>query len=286
MGTVQVSLRDSRRRIIRDEVQLTFVNQRQRTLDRRFRVTFKGRSVQLSDIPAAPEGLYQVFITPKRYREKSLFLNVPTGSPAVIDEPFFVEPSQATPVFPSYSILRSQARWSALNAVLQRSKINAQKYGGLGPLEKAGLFNLFAKMQAQVVDGEQTAIDFVEKITDIKPARLLALVKAGLLDRVRTFHQGFHAVPGTLHDFPEGWTRIDPSGSFKTHDRAGNLQLTFAENAQGAFLVDADLDDHQGVEHAFDVLKHRFTGKDTHPYDIHEILVFFQGIDPGYNLKK
>jgi hypothetical protein len=63
----------------------------------------------------------------------------------------------------------------------------------------------------------------------------------------------------------------------------GNLQLTFATNAQEQFAVDADLDDHQGIKHAFDVIKHKFSG-DTHPYDIHEVLVKFQGIDPGYRL--
>jgi hypothetical protein len=63
----------------------------------------------------------------------------------------------------------------------------------------------------------------------------------------------------------------------------GNLQLTFATNAQEQFAVDADLDDHQGIKHAFDVIKHKFSG-DTHPYDIHEVLVKFHGIDPGYRL--
>ena len=49
----------------------------------------------------------------------------------------------------------------------------------------------------------------------------------------------------------------------------------------GAFVADIDLDDHAGLEHAADVLKHKFSGKDTDPYDIHEILVHFHNIDPG-----
>lgn len=73
-------------------------------------------------------------------------------------------------------------------------------------------------------------------------------------------------------------------GSFKTFEKTGNLQLTFARNSAGKFLVDADVDDHQGIQHAFDVLKHKFTSKDTHPFDIHQILLFFQNIDPGYAL--
>lgn len=283
LSTVQANLKDVHGRTIRDEVQFTFVNQNLRTLDRRARADFKGQPVTIPDIPAAPTGLFQVFITPTRYREKSLFLSVPAGTPGVIDETFFVEPREVTPVFPDYAALQSNQQWSALLAVLQKSQIDQQKYTALSDQQKAGLLNLYRKMQAQVVDGGQKVFDFVERLTEVKPARFLALVRSELLVLVRAFHEGFHPVPGALHDFPTGWTRIDPSGSFKTYDRAGNLQLTFAQNAQGAYLVDADIDDHQGVEHAFDVMKHKFTGRDTHPYDIHQILVFFQGIDPAYD---
>jgi len=70
--------------------------------------------------------------------------------------------------------------------------------------------------------------------------------------------------------------------SFKTPDPMGNLQLTFAQNTKKNMAVDADLDDHQGLKHAFDVIKHKFSG-DTNPYGIHQVLVKFQGIDPGYH---
>ena len=49
-------------------------------------------------------------------------------------------------------------------------------------------------------------------------------------------------------------------------------------------MADIDLDDHKGIQHAADVLKHKITGKDTDPYDIHEILIYFQHLDPGYRL--
>jgi hypothetical protein len=32
------------------------------------------------------------------------------------------------------------------------------------------------------------------------------------------------------------------------------------------------------------VLKHRIADRDTHPYDIHNILLYFQDCDPGYEL--
>ena len=40
---------------------------------------------------------------------------------------------------------------------------------------------------------------------------------------------------------------------------------------------------HRGLQDALDVIKPKFSG-DTSPYDIHEVLVKFQGIDPGYDL--
>jgi hypothetical protein len=278
LGSVQANLKDVHGRTISDEVQFTFVNQRLRSLDRRVLVQFSGSPVTLSRIPATPTGLHQLFITPKRYREKSLFVNVPSDSAAILDETFFVEPSAVTPVFPNFQALQTQPQWAALSAVLEASGIDQQKYAVLSDAQRAGLLNLYAKMQAQAVDGGETVFSFIERITEIRPARFFALVREGLLESVQVFHEGFHPVPGTLHVFPTGWTRIDPSGSFKTFDRAGNLQLTFAKNDQNAYLVDADIDDHQGVEHAFDVLNHTFTGRDTNLYDIHEILISFRAL--------
>jgi hypothetical protein len=47
---------------------------------------------------------------------------------------------------------------------------------------------------------------------------------------------------------------------------------------------DIDIDDAGGILHVFQVLRNAVTGRPTHPYDIHEILLAHQGIDPGYQL--
>lgn len=93
-------------------------------------------------------------------------------------------------------------------------------------------------------------------------------------------------VNGGLHHFPPGgWSSVAKPDSFKTlKDPAGNIQLTFAEKADGSTLADIDLDDHKGLKHVADVLKHKFTDNDTAPYDIHEILWFFQRLDAEYRL--
>lgn len=60
--------------------------------------------------------------------------------------------------------------------------------------------------------------------------------------------------------------------------------MTFAQSNSNALLADIDLDDHKGIKHAADVLKHKITGKNTDPYDLHQILIYFQGLDPDYRL--
>jgi len=42
------------------------------------------------------------------------------------------------------------------------------------------------------------------------------------------------------------------------------------------------IDDAGGLEHVFQVLRNKLSGRPTHPYSIHEILVKFQQLDPGY----
>ncbi len=47
-------------------------------------------------------------------------------------------------------------------------------------------------------------------------------------------------------------------------------------------VVNVDIDDAAGLEHVFQVLRNTLSGRPTHPYDIHEILVSYQRLDPGY----
>lgn len=284
-GSILADLRDVQGKGIRGRCRFTLVNQHARSLNRSFEVVFGGRPLPIKgDIPAGPVGIYQIFITPEKYREKNIFLMVPTDKPAQIEEIFFVEPGEVSAKLPTYSTVKQKASWKRLFAVLDNSSITASKYGAMANLKKAGMFNLFAKMEATPLPDKTTVFDHVKKIRNPKPARFFAYVGPALLKLVRADREGFHAVPGALHNFPPGWQRLNSQGSFKTPDRAGNLQLTFAKNSKGEFLVDADIDDHQGIQHAFDVIKHKVTGKDTHPYDIHQILNFFQVIDPGYLL--
>jgi len=84
-----------------------------------------------------------------------------------------------------------------------------------------------------------------------------------------------------LHHQPAGFTH---AGSFKTQDHYGNLQLTFFTNGTD-WVADIDIDNANGLEHVFQVLHNQLTGKPTHPYSIHDILVAYQKLDPAYELE-
>ena len=116
--------------------------------------------------------------------------------------------------------------------------------------------------------------------------RIYARVGKDLLSALRKHPQLYFSVNGGLHHFPDGWTSVTGADSFKTlRDSAGNIQFTFAEKeGEDGYLVDIDLDDHKGLAHIADVLKHKFSGKNTDPYDIHQTLLFAQQLDPEYRL--
>jgi hypothetical protein len=93
----------------------------------------------------------------------------------------------------------------------------------------------------------------------------------------------FHSVSAELHNPVPGYQITD---SFKTLDRYGNLQLTFQRRGTTGddYVADVDIDDAQGIEHIFQVLRNSVSGP-TNPYDIHDILVKEQRLDPGYSFK-
>ena len=133
--------------------------------------------------------------------------------------------------------------------------------------------------------GDSSCWDFVGDLFRVRGDRIFGNVTIDFRDRVKNAVAGglFRAVDQSLHRPGPGFTA---AGSFKTRDRYGNLQLTFFSSIDPPlrFQVDADIDDAAGIEHAFQVLDHAITGDETHPYDIHEILTFHQGLQVGYEL--
>jgi hypothetical protein len=287
---VTARLKDVNGELIRDQVQLTFYNKNVQSLSQRFDVHFDGaNAATMPGVPAFPTGLAEVFIKPTKYRYKSVFINVVGGEDNSIKEDFFVDPSEASPTLIEFQDIPSKAYAADLVRILQDSHIGAAQWSALGLRNRATIFNLSAKMHRETIRTGQPLIELVNTIDPIRlddqhRERIFALVKDTLLASLQNFPQHFEPVSGVLHHFPPGWVPVAEPNSFKTRDAAGNIQFTFARNQDGQVMADIDLDDHKGLQHAADVLKHKITGKDTDPYDIHEILVYFQHLDPGYRL--
>jgi hypothetical protein len=258
------------------EFELRFRNLQLHSFDFLKKVQLDGQPLELTGVPAFPTANWNVELFSEKYRFKAVFISVPSSGTADIKEVFFVNPSNVTPVLPTEAYIQTQPIWNALRTVLNQSPI---AYGALSDKEKAELLNLLAKMQHSSANN---AFSPVINIFKVKAARIYAEVRPELWEMVRSMPQRFHEEPdnGSMHQFEDGWTRLSDQASFKTPDPMGNLQLTFASRSVNRMAVDADLDDHQGLKHAFDLIKHEFSGN-TNPYDIHQVLVKFQNIDPG-----
>jgi hypothetical protein len=286
---VTVDLKDVYGETITDTVVFTFRNQNVVSLSRRLKANFTGTPVILEGLPAFPTGLYLVDIVPTAYRFKTVVLNVSSDSTKnLMQQDFFVDPSDVNPKSMQFSDLPGKTYQKELLRILDSSGLDEEHWDALDNRNRATILNLSAKMTKNTTKDGQPLIEQVRNLdrtllTSQHRARIFSLVNDDLLDKLRSDPDTFQPVDGSLHNFPKPWRPVTSHGSFKTRDAAGNIQLTFAIS-EGALLADIDLDDHAGIKHIFDVIGHSISKKDTDPYDIHEILRYFQHIDPEYRL--
>ncbi len=263
------------------------INLRHRTLSDRRRApnVDASKRIVIKDLRAAPQGLYVVEVQPSSYLPASQFANVKASGFTDITMTFPIDPKKVVKAeFPQFEELDP-----GLQGVLERSddvlsfegKKGKQLYDGLDDMRRAGLLNIAAK---SFVTPFANGASFLPHITimQLRGDRCFVQVPKGLREEVEhSVAEGtFISVDGSLHDPPDNF---EPAGSFKTPDRYGNLQLTFFKNGD-LCVADVDIDDAAGLGHVFQVLRNHLTGRPTHPYDIHEILVFHQHLDPGYKL--
>jgi hypothetical protein len=149
-------------------------------------------------------------------------------------------------------------------------------------LPSSAISRIFAKSARTRFPDGRSVVDYFQVLRELRQDRFFVSVTGELRSETKnSVATGlFHPVPDTLHTPPAGYVS---SGSFKTDDRYGNLQLTFWQNSAN-MIADVDIDDAAGLEHVFQVVKNALSGRPTHPYDIHEILIVHQEIDPGYRL--
>jgi hypothetical protein len=268
-----------------DEIDLKVVRTRTDTTVRAVSRVPGKRPVRVTGLSAGEPYLVQVF--PTRHRPVGQFvIPRPSGdTPVKLYAP--LDPQRVTAArFPAYDETPS-----GLRDVLEQSTVEGLAgsgealYAGLTDMQRAGLFNLFAKMSSVGFDATRTIWSSVDRLYRVRPDRIFVDVEPALRDLVKSAVAGerFIEVSGRLHTPPPGF--VD-GGSFKTSERYGNLQLSFFASAGAplAFKVDADIDDAAGLGHAFQVLRNWITRGTTHPYDIHQILAFRQEVALPYDL--
>lgn len=156
-------------------------------------------------------------------------------------------------------------------------------YKALDDIRRGGVLNIARKTQSTRLSNDESVLSLIKEIRELRGDRFFAFVKKELREEVKhSLNTGlFHTVSGSLHHLPAPFVGFSPAGSFKTDDHFGNLQLTFFMKGDEC-VADIDIDDAGGLGHIFQVLKNHFTGSPTHPYNIHQILVKHQHLDPGY----
>lgn len=296
-GTVRFDFKDVQRTGLNDEVTLTFDHFEMKSLN--FRKVCNQFPADVTGVVAAPRGGWTVFIQPRHYRPKNVgvHINVPSNGVLPCEQFFFLNANRARPTFPTATVVFSKPEFGQLAQLLSNSNLFERTGTDLWqflrtrePLLAAGLLNLHARAQHASLPNGRTVFSYLQNLVEIRQDRLFAVVPEELHREVihstttPPDQRKFNPASGVLHPFFGDYTRLESDSSFKTPEDSGNLQVTFAKNPENQLLVDMDVDDAQGIKHAFDVLKHAFTGEETHPYDIHQILCWFYSLDPGYKL--
>jgi hypothetical protein len=247
------------------------------------------KQISLKGIDFTQGGRYELFISTLKHNTVHQFVQVSQDKETKLTLMFPVRPSKVIGInAPPYNALADN-----LKGVLQNSEIEgfagihgADIYHALDDVRKAGLLNIYAKMRDTTFKNPEprNVFSYVLALTRLRGDRFFAKVQKELRDEVKNSQASnlFHPVFGGLHTPPPGYVLVD---SYKTIEKYGNLQLTFFNNPQSLeFITDVDIDDAQGIEHFFQVIDHAVTGNQTNPYDVHEILLGYQKIDPNYTL--
>lgn len=240
--------------------------------------------VDITGLRGTPQGLYRIDVDPPSFQSVSQFINMKASGITPLSITFPIDPGKVKKVnFPTFAKLAAD-----LQTLLENSdkvfsfvgKTGKDLYDSLDDIRKAGLLNIAVKTGATPLSNGRTVLSYIAELNEIRGDRFFAVVPKELREETKnSVAEGlFHPADQSLHHPPVGFA---PAGSFKTPDHYGNLQLTFFINGDD-FVADIDIDDAAGLEHVFQVLRNKLSGQPTHPYNIHEILVGHQHLDPGY----
>jgi hypothetical protein len=240
--------------------------------------------IAIPDLRTEPQGLYTLEISAPSYRPVSRFVTIPASGSKREQVTLPIRHDRAKAVFPKYAELDERVR-----GLLERSGnvrgheglTGSALYDALDDVAKAGLLNIAKKSLATAF---KDGADLLPHVTllEARGDRCFVEVPRTLIAQMPQLVDGelFRAVNGALHNAPPP---LVPAGSFKTFDAFGNLQLTFFQS-DALCRADVDIDDAAGIGHVFQVARNHVTGEPTHPFNIHQILIAHQHLDPGYRL--
>jgi hypothetical protein len=283
-----VRLLDVYRKPLDDMVDVTVTNQK---TGRPVGNVNDKKGTRLIKVPnLTPTDVYAVQVRPSRHRAVGQFVRLGAGKRTEVEIVCPVEPSRVLSIdAPLFGNLPAKAQQILRASALDHPPRNTSgqalyESAELSLVQKAGLLNLFAKMANTPLPDQSKVLDHVDSLYRVRGDRVFGNVSLALRDLIKIGATGelFHEADDALHTPPPGFER---KGSYKTPDPYGNLQVSFFSNPQTLELkADIDIDDAGGIQHAFQVIGHAITRSDTSPYDIHEILIYHQFLDPGYRL--
>lgn len=250
------------------------------------------RELVITGIDVGTGPAYRVMVTPANHRVIQFFVMLADGQTVDHTEAIPVDPDKVAGITaPDYGGLLPGER--SVLAAAQAPRFNDGRGGYLQadalytaldryPLLKACLLNIGAKSAATQLPDGSFCLDHCQGLIRIEQDRIFVRTTAALREEVQ-HSRLFHSVSTEAHDPVPGYRILD---SYKTFDRYGNLQLTFQRqgNTGNDYVADVDIDDAQGVGHIWQVVRNEVTGP-TNPYDIHEILIAKQNIDPHYSFE-
>ena len=250
---------------------------------------FLRREIVIKQIDLAGGPVYRVMVTPANHQIIQFFTMLNESSTVEYTAPVPVDPGKVVTINgPSFGALASQAQGMMTDAQVPRFNDGVGGFlKGPGlytaldkyPLLKACFLNIVAKSAATFLQ-DKTCLDYYRGLLRIEQDRLFIRVSAALVEETAN-SRSFHPVSDTAHEPLPGYQKVS---SYKTFDQYGNLQLTFQRKGSTGddYLADVDIDDAQGVEHLFQVLRNSVAGP-TNPYNIREILLQQEiRVDPHY----
>jgi hypothetical protein len=224
------------------------------------------------------------------YMPVNEFINIRGSGSTPYKQMYPVNPQKVLKVnFPKYDKLPVDAQTLLGNSdkVLGFvGKVGSVLYDALEneSVKRAGLLNILAKTNETRLSNGRTVLSYLQDLRELRGDRFFVVASKELREETKhSVVEGlFTKENSSLHHLPAEFVGYTDAGSFKTKkEKYGGLQLTFFMKGNEC-VADIDIDDAKGLEHFFQVVNNMLPGNDTHPYTIHEILMGYQKLDPGY----